>query len=87
MAYVVRYTKTAVKALSKLPEPLAASIRTATTSLAENPRPHGAKKLTARDNYRIRVGDYRIVYTIKDNILLVEIIMVGHRSDIYRRLT
>ncbi len=52
-------------------------------SLAENPRPNGYIKLKGKDAYRIRVGDYRIIYEIIDKILLVDVIDVGHRSDIY----
>ncbi|MCL1906889.1 MAG: type II toxin-antitoxin system RelE/ParE family toxin [Propionibacteriaceae bacterium] len=59
-------------------------VKKATDSLTENPRPHGVKKLSGRDQYRISVKDYRIIYTIQDNILLVRVIAVGHRSKIYR---
>jgi len=54
--------------------------------LRVNPRPNGSKKLNKEDPlYRIRVGDYRVVYQIQDKILLVLILKVGHRRDIYRR--
>ena len=52
-------------------------------ALAENPRPHGYKKLKGRNGYRIRVADYRIIYDIYDNVLLVDVINLGHRRDIY----
>lgn len=53
--------------------------------LEENPRPFGLKKLVAEENlYRIRVGDYRIIYQIQDKILLILVIKIGHRKDIYR---
>ncbi len=52
--------------------------------LAEDPRPPGATKLTGKEAYRIRQGDYRIVYTIADDVLVVEVIRVGHRRDVYR---
>lgn len=52
-------------------------------NLADNPRPNGYKKLKGRDGYRIRVADYRIIYDIFDDILLVEVIDLRHRKDIY----
>ena len=52
--------------------------------LAEDPRPPGATKLTGKEAYRIRQGDYRIVYTIADDVLVVEVIRVGHRREVYR---
>mgnify|MGYP001146854820 CR=1 FL=1 len=52
--------------------------------LAEDPRPPAARKLQGRDGYRVRVGDYRILYTIDDGVLLVVIVTVGHRRDVYR---
>ncbi|MGA0557011.1 type II toxin-antitoxin system RelE family toxin [Larkinella sp. VNQ87] len=52
-------------------------------ALADNPRPFGCKKLKGRKGYRIRVGDYRVVYEINDGILVVLIIDVGHRREIY----
>jgi len=47
-------------------------------------RPAGSKKLASRDQYRIRQGDYRILHTVLDALLIVEIVKVGHRSDVYR---
>ena len=54
------------------------------SQLAENPRPPGYQKLSGRDRYRIRQGSYRIVYSIEDDRLMVYVVKVGHRSDIYR---
>jgi mRNA interferase RelE/StbE len=53
-------------------------------SLADDPRPSGCRKLSGRDKYRIRCGDYRVVYSVQDVILVVTIVRVGHRSDVYR---
>ena len=53
-------------------------------SLADNPRPHGMKKLTNQEQYRIRQGDYRIMYSIQDDDALVHITKVAHRREIYR---
>lgn len=55
-------------------------------SLAVNPRPHGTKKLVGLDQlFRVRVGDYRIVYQIQDDKLVVLVVGIGHRKDVYRR--
>ncbi|MHC4882221.1 MAG: type II toxin-antitoxin system RelE family toxin [Planctomycetota bacterium] len=54
--------------------------------LETNPRPGGCKRLQGKkDLYRVRTGDYRIIYTIKDNQLLVLVVQIGHRKDVYRR--
>ena len=52
--------------------------------LAEDPRPPGCQKLSGRDRYRVRQGSYRIVYAIEDQRLIVYVVKVGHRSDVYR---
>ena len=52
--------------------------------LAEDPRPPGCTKLTGEEAYRIRQGDYRMVYTIADDVLVVEVIRVGHQREVYR---
>lgn len=54
-------------------------------SLAEDPRPSGTEKLGGRDRYRVRQGVYRIIYSISDDVLIVAVIKVGHRGDVYRR--
>ncbi len=53
-------------------------------ALADDPRPSGCRKLSGRDKYRIRCGDYRVVYSVEDFVLVVTIVKVGHRSDLYR---
>ena len=83
MAYQIVIKKTAIKSLSKIPEPYFSTIRTAIFNLADAPRPNGCKKLKGREAYRIRVADYRVIYEIEDKILLIEVIAVGHRKDIY----
>jgi mRNA interferase RelE/StbE len=52
--------------------------------LSANPRPHGCEKLAGLDRYRIRQGDYRIVYSVEDAVLVVWVVKVGHRRDVYR---
>lgn len=83
MAYKITINKRALKSLQSINDPYYSSIKTAIYSLAENPRPQGCKKLKGRDGYRIRVADYRIIYEIFDDILLIDIIALGHRKDIY----
>lgn len=53
-------------------------------TLANDPRPHGVKKLSAREEYRVRQGDYRVVFTIDDAAQVVTVVRVAHRSDVYR---
>jgi len=84
MAYFLNFSKQAFKELEKISEPHYSRIKKAIYDLADNPRPHGYKKLQGIDGYRIRVGDYRIIYDIFDNELVVEIITLGNRKDIYR---
>jgi len=81
--YELQYKKKAIKALVKINDPYYTAIIEAIDALAENPRPHGYKKLTGRNGYRIRVGTYRILYDIFDNTLIVEIVNVGSRGGIY----
>lgn len=82
--YQVTLKKRAIKALGKIEEPYYSNIKKALYGLAINPRPFGYKKLKDKDAYRIRVADYRIIYEIIDKVLLVDVIDVGHRKDIYQ---
>jgi len=84
MRYRVTIARQAIKALEKISEPDYSKIKNAIYSLADNPRPYGYKKLHGRDGFRIRVGNYRIIYEIFDKVLLVEVINIGHRKDIYQ---
>jgi mRNA interferase RelE/StbE len=81
--YSVSLSKTAVRQLDRLPEETAETILKAIHRLAENPRPHGVKKLKGREGYRIRRGDFRIIYDIYDRQLVIEVIAIGHRKDVY----
>ncbi|MFD2145231.1 type II toxin-antitoxin system RelE family toxin [Mucilaginibacter antarcticus] len=83
MAYSLSFSKQAFKQLEKINDPFYANIKQAIIALADNPRPQGYKKLKGRDGYRVRVGNYRIVYDIFDSELVVELIAIGHRKDIY----
>jgi mRNA interferase RelE/StbE len=71
--------------LDKIPVVYLSSIKKAVNDLANNPRPSGSIKLTgSKNSYRIRSGIYRIIYTIEDNILTVEIVKIDHRSNVYK---
>lgn len=83
MPYNVTLKKRAMKVLEKINEPYYSNIKEAIYSLADNPLPAGYKKLKGRDGYRVRVADYHIIYDIFDDVLLVDVIDLGHRKDIY----
>ena len=85
MSYEVKFSKGAKKQFRKLPLDVQQRIQTKINDLAIEPRPNGVKKLQGDDNsYRLRVGDYRVIYEVVDNVLIVTVIKVGHRSDIYK---
>ena len=81
--YKIIISHSAQKQLDKLSDHTAEPILSAIAALADNPRPHGSKKLKNRSGYRIRKGDYRVIYDIIDRVLVVDVIAVGHRKDIY----
>ncbi len=81
--YQVSLTQTAQRQLDKLPDSIATPILDAIAKLAKEPRPSGCKKLQGRPGYRIRKGDYRILYEIVDKKLVVTVISIGHRKDVY----
>jgi mRNA interferase RelE/StbE len=81
--YIITLTKKAQKQLDKLSDNIAEPIFVAIQGLEEDPRPKGSKKLKGRDAYRIRTGNYRIIYEIVDEQLIVDVINLGHRKDIY----
>jgi mRNA interferase RelE/StbE len=83
MPYQITLRKRAIKALENISEPYYSNIKEAIYRLADNPRPVGYKKLKGREAYRIRVADYRIIYDIFDDVLVVDVIDLGHRKDIY----
>ena len=83
MSYTVYLSKNAEKELDKLPEHITIPIVIAINNLSKNPRPVGYIKLKGRNGYRIRVGNYRVLYEIIDQKLVVEIVSVGHRQDVY----
>ncbi len=86
MRYRVIISAVADRAVARLDKTTRRRIADRLAALAENPRPAGCVKLTGLEAYRIRVGDYRIVYEIADRVLIVTVIDVGHRRDVYRGL-
>ncbi len=84
MAYVVKVLGSAEKDLAALPEPIRLRLWESIQSLADDPRPAGIKKLVDfSETYRIRVGQFRIGYQIRDRVLLVTVIGIGKRSEFY----
>jgi mRNA interferase RelE/StbE len=86
MTYRIQVAPAAVRQLRKLDGSALRRVQAAIELLAEEPRPSGAKKLVGGDGeWRVRTGDYRIVYDINDGVLLVLVVAVGHRREVYQR--
>jgi mRNA interferase RelE/StbE len=84
MTYSIEFKPSAQRQLARLHQAIVPRLQAKIDALAENPRPNGYKKLQGFQNrYRIRVGEYRVIYEIHDEILLVLIVKVGPRGDIY----
>lgn len=84
MTYTVSILRSAQKSLASFPPASRNSIIAAVRRLASSPRPPGVKKLAGREAWRIRVGDYRVIYEISDADLRILVVDVGHRKEIYR---
>ena len=84
MSYSIRIIRRAQKELARLPEEFYVQVRDSIRTLASDPRPHGCSKLTAREGWRMRAGDYRVIYDIDDERKIVTVLHVGHRRDVYR---
>lgn len=88
MKYRIEVKRSAAKALKKIPKPHRRRIAEKIDSLAEDlPNPETTKMKGENPFHRIRVGDYRIIYEIQDEVLVILIVKVGHRKDIYRNLS
>ena len=84
--YKVLFDKKYLKELVKIPKEIRSNIQDRVSGLSDNPRPDGAIKLQGSKKeplYRIRCGDYRVIYAIKDDVLIVLVVDVGHRRDVY----
>lgn len=84
--YLIKFKKKAEKELRKLPIASIKKIVPEIDKLEEEPRPQGSKKLkgTEEEIWRIRIGDYRVIYQIDEGIKIVEIRKIGHRKDVYK---
>jgi mRNA interferase RelE/StbE len=87
VAYRIEFKPAAVRAVAALPKPDQRRIRTGIDALAAEPRPPGTVALQGSPEafLRIRSGDYRIIYLVQDRVLLVIVVTIGHRRDVYRR--
>lgn len=87
MAYRVEFSETARRQIRRLGVGVRSRIERKLQTLADDPRPRGTVKMAGTDlAFRLRVGDYRVIYEIEDDILLVLVIRVAHRRDIYRNI-
>ena len=84
MAHSIEFSSSADKELDALSGDVRTRILKAVSKLSGNPRPSGCKKLKGQDAYRIRVGAYRVIYEIRDAVLIVWVVKVGHRSNVYQ---
>ena len=82
--YRIEIKKSAVKELHAIPKKDLKKIVSVIASLSDDPRPEGCIKLSDGEKYRVRQGNYRILYSIEDEILVIYIIKIGHRKDVYR---
>lgn len=88
MAYTLQFAPGAEREFRKLPRQVQVRLRPRIDALAEEPRPVGAEALSGMGNlHRIRVGDYRIIYTIEDQALMIVVLKLGHRREVYRRIS
>ena len=86
MTYQVELAPAAVRQIKKLPRDVQQLVVQQLEELALNPRPNGVVKLEGAESlYRVRLGDYRIVYQIQDEVLLVTVVKVAHRREVYRK--
>jgi len=83
--YRIELRPAAIRALRKLDPPIRRRVQGAIALLAQNPRPPAARPLKGRPALRVRAGDYRVIYTVQDDVLLIVVITLGHRRDVYDR--
>lgn len=82
--YKIEIKRSAVKEIERLSRKDIKAVLNEIASLSDNPRPYGSKKLSGKEKYRIRCGDYRILYAIEDDVLVIYVVKVGHRRDVCR---
>lgn len=83
--YRIEVRPAAARALRKLDPAIQHRIQGVIALLAHDPRPPAARRLQGRPGFRVRTGDYRIIYTVTDDVLLVVVVTLGHRSEVYKR--
>lgn len=84
-AWRIEFSRAAARQFAALPRKEQERLRARIDRLAENPRPAGVRKLAGEEGlYRLRSGDYRVIYTVQDEVLLVLVLKVGHRREAYR---
>jgi mRNA interferase RelE/StbE len=83
--YSVEFTTAAARQIRKLPRQIGMRVLDGISALEMDPRPHGAKKLVGEEAWRIRVGDYRVIYEIFDDSLTVTVVRAAHRREVYAR--
>jgi mRNA interferase RelE/StbE len=83
LSYRIEIRPAAARALRKLAPDIQPRIQGAIALLAEDPRPPASRPLRGRAGFRVRVGDYRIIYTVADDVLLVVVVTLGHRREVY----
>ncbi len=81
--YSILFAPSARRDYKKLPRDIAENINAAIDALKNSPRPAGYKKLTNREAYRIRIGDYRVIYEIRDKTVTVLVVRIRHRREVY----
>jgi mRNA interferase RelE/StbE len=84
VSYAIEIVSKAEKEFFKLPPIARNQLRKKILSLEENPKPFGSKKLRETDYYRLRSGDYRIVYSVDDKHQIIKVLSIAHRKDVYR---
>lgn len=85
MSYRIEFVRSAERSLASLPQSDQRQIAKRVEALSQNPRPPGTKKLRGSEHtYRIRVGDYRVIYVVEDERVIVTVVRIAHRRDVYR---
>ena len=86
MSYNIEFSRKAERQFKALTNQIQKRLKPKIDALAQNPRPRGVKKLEGEDElYRIRVGDYRVIYQVRDDVLIVLVVSLGDRKEIYKR--
>ena len=85
--YKIEFKKSVLKEIRRIPNAMLRRIHEAIYELRENPTPHGCTNVRGyEDHYRIRIGQYRVIYRVASKIQIITVIKIGHRGDVYRRM-